>query len=265
MFTQLDSTNYKRIVDIIDNGNPIVLLGDTETTGVSLVSKDGLFNRVLEFSLVFSYYDIKTNKLKFIKHNNKIISYTKIVNPFIDNNKSVRNLDKDVVEVHGLTLDYIFDGNYSEDDRKKYDANVLTRMAIHAPAKFDEAFREMRELLSNVIANTKDKKARLNLFFHNAEFDILFLDQEFKLHKINTRVDDIFSTKDTLFLAKELGIKSEIATLNLDSILELARDNLGDDYVDVDRDIHTSENDSALLINALNLFIMRGYNIENAL
>lgn len=225
----------------------IYLISDTETTGTQIVDpKTKLFSRVLEWSIAFAYKDAEGIYHQILDDAGVPIEIDEPINPFIEKahskkqKQSINYIPKETVEVHGITEEYLF----GED-------NNLRRPRLTTPAApFVFVFQALTNLLN--FPAFRDGTATIYLVFHNADFDVRFLNHEMDMNglpPIESYFLIICSEKD---LATKLLSKKEVANYKLDTLFEFMVKRYPEQVTPLERPLHTALGDSLILLQTMN-------------
>lgn len=226
----------------------IYAVSDTETSDKTIVSeKNGLFNRLLEWSICFCYKDEDGMLRHCVDNNGDMIFVDELSNPFIDNKnkniknlKTIKNIPQGSIDVHHITLPYLF-AEESSEGRPKLD---------YPAAPFTEVFSLVMSLLDSAIF--KEAKALVHLMFHNAPFDVRFLNHECETSNLSP-IESFFGIIDTQVFAASVITKEEIKTYSLDNIYLFGKENYPQLIEDTDRPIHSALLDSLILVEVYNV------------
>jgi hypothetical protein len=220
---------------------------DTETSGIEIVDpKTGLFNRMLEWSVVFAFKDDDGLFKPVLDKSGFPIVLDEPVNPFIEKQvtkrqkMSIQCIDKSSIDVHGITIEYLFGDSEGLKSRPKLACRaapfVVVYYALMAMVDFD-SFRTA--------------ETPVHIVFHNAPFDIKFLNNETDMANL-PMVESMFSVVDSLAHAKRIFNESDLKSKTLDSIFEYGKLNYPNYIKDVHRPIHSAIIDSMILLEAFN-------------
>lgn len=221
-------------------------VSDTETTSNTVISKvTGLFERVLEWSICFCYKD-KDGYLREIKdENGELIVLNEPMNPFLSVDKkmpkqklSVKDIHPESIEVHGITLDYVFGVSGGEFNRPKLKSVAPTFEAV------------LETCLSLLDFNSyKFADIVVYLVFHNAPFDVRFLNSECDMYGL-PKIESFFGVIDTQDLCAQI---LSVNRMSLDSLYSFGKENYPELIEKVERPFHSSLIDSCILIQAYNV------------
>lgn len=235
-----------RLLFYAENFGDIFAVSDTETTGVSIATKDGEFNRVLEWALFFCYKNKEGYLEPCLDSKGDFIVVDELMNPFFHRlNKnprekhSVTSLDDDNVDVHGITVDYLFGVGESPMGRDKL--KVI-------PGSFKDVFELTQTLLSEVVYKTD---VSVLAVFHNAPFDAGFLSFECELAGLSP-FESYFGIVDTMELAFKVMNKKR---MSLDVLYEWGKENQEEHIKDIERPLHTAIIDSMILQQVYNVLL----------
>jgi hypothetical protein len=224
----------------------IYAFSDTETTSNKLFSEStGLINRVLEWSICFAY--LQDNEFHLIRDNKgALVCLDEPINPFAETNRNKRQqqsateIPKGAAEVNGLSIPYLF-GEEATEKRPKLDKP--------APL-FADVLASFKYLIGS---EALVQHYPLYIAFHNADFDIMFLNSEMMMLG-EMPIESLFIPIDSLNEAKRLISKSE-TKYSLDALYTYGKRKYPDQVVEIDRYTHTSLIDSLILHQVYNMLL----------
>jgi|AntDeeMinimDraft_5_1070356.scaffolds.fasta_scaffold12275_2 DNA polymerase III epsilon subunit-like protein len=246
-------------------GNIYIFI-DTETTGTSTFDDNlAQYHRVLEFSCVFTYRD-RDGFCHVIKdQRGSPVCIDEPMNPFVDADssksaiakKSVNKLSEDNIRVHGLSIPFLF-------GEEEGPAPFRRSQLKHPAPSYTQVFDAFSKLIS--FDGYMDDNIDIYGVFHNAPFDLRFLNQESDIFQKHI-FESFFCSIDTQVAAKKILPKrlvklkdSSKASYSLDRCYEAVLDMHPDVVNAVDRPIHTALIDSMItleMFNGLNAEINR--------
>lgn len=233
-----------------DKGD-IYICSDTETSGTEIVeSSSGLFNRVLEWSMVFAYKDELGLLKPILCEDGEMVVMDEPVNPFIEKavtkkqEKSIDSLSAENVRIHGINIDYLFGKSEGLKSRPILPVKAAPFNAVHYAFVMLLDFEDYR--CGDVMAH---------LVFHNAPFDIKFLNHESEMCNLD-KVESLATVIDTLDYAKRFFSPQEVKNNSLDSIFEYGVAKFPEHIEKTDRPIHTALIDSLILLQAYNTIVL---------
>lgn len=234
---------------IAEKHGSVYAVADTETTGTRITEpKTGLFNRILELGICFCYKNEDGYLVVARDNGGDPIVIDEPSNPFITlprpspkQLKSVKEIDKESIEVHGITLDYLFGESEGMKSRPKLSRGAPT---------FDVVMETVQSLIS--VPPLMDKGIPAISVFHNAVFDINFLNHECECWGIS-HFESYFAVEDTLVMAKKVFGKDEIPDFTLDSIYAYGKENYPELIDNVERPIHSAIIDCMILVQVYNI------------
>lgn len=244
----------------------IFIVSDTETTGTSYIDKRTKeFHRVVEWSSIFMYKDDEGFLKPCTDRTGQIICVDEPINPFLGSSnpnpkmkRSIKAIPADSVEVHGITEGYLFgeaDSKQLNMDGSQKDAGGLgVRPATgKIAASFDVVYSTILALLSS--DPFRLGQAEVTLVFHNAHFDMSFLNIETEIWGMKY-LESYFSVVDTWKLAKALVPASDIGSYTLDACFEFVKSRYPESIEEMERPVHTALIDANILAQAYNGLVM---------
>lgn len=248
--SSVDLDNWRQEIEQLSlTHKELYLVSDTETTGTLIVdSVSKLFNRVLEWGMVLCIKDEQDLLSPVIDSKGRPIIINEPINPFIEpiKNKrqllSTKSIDKESTQVHGLTLNYLF----GKED------GLAGRPSLKAPAPYFEMVFFALQRLFNFSAFLQGDLT-VYLVFHNAPFDIGFLNHEMELAEAPP-IESFFIPLDTLRMAKKIIAKEDIPEgYSLDNIFAFGQTHYPDHIKETARPYHGALIDSFILMEVWNV------------
>lgn len=228
----------------------IYIVSDTETTDVNLFDfSTGFLHRVVEWALCFCYKD-KDGYLNLCKDSkDRVICIDEPINPFISDSKSkgktsVSDMGEGSVDVHGLTVEYLFGEGKSPKNRP------MLNPEYGAPT-----FSVVMDLLQEITNSPplSDGSVLITAVFHNQSFDMKFLNSEAEWIS-SPPLESFFRVEDTMTLVKDVLLKKvDVESHKLDDIYKYGQDNYPELTSNTDRPYHSAMVDSLILVQAYNV------------
>jgi DNA polymerase III epsilon subunit-like protein len=248
----------------------IYLISDTETTGTSVIDKETkLFNRVLEWSILFMYKDESGLLRNCLDEGGEPIVIDEPINPFYapsqitaKSKRSVKKIPYDSIKIHGINEGYLFGENPSvplDMDNSQQGENAsecatgVRPQTMKIAGTFGMVFETIKDILSS--DPYRNGNAECTLVFHNAPFDISFLNSECEIEGMSL-VESHFSVIDTLTEAKSIVPQSEIGDYSLNSGFKLMSELFPDEVKPVSRPVHTALIDANILASFYNGLVL---------
>ncbi len=224
-------------------------VSDTETTGTQIIEPtSGLFNRVLEWSILFCYKDQDGMLQPCVDKSGSPIIVDEPINPFFErrsnhpkHTKSVNDIPRVTIDVHGITLEYLFGNEEGEKGRPPLPGVAPT---------FETVFEGVIALLNADVF--RNAELVIHIVFHNAPFDIKFLNHECETWSM-PYVESFFGVIDTEALAKEVMLKSDAGGFSLDAIYAFGKERYPHLVESVERPVHSAIIDSMILRQVYNI------------
>ena len=241
----------KALLDYCNKYGDLFFVSDTETTGIEVRDEIDGFNRVIEWSGCFCYKN-EDGYLEVCKdENGEEICIDEVVNPFYHvlkksprERQSITYIPEGASKTNGITLDYLF--LEKSKDGKDYAAHRQKLDKI--PSSFRDVFLVIQAVLSDVVSKTDNT---ITAVFHNAPFDVKFLDFECDLAGVSS-FESYFGVVDTMDMSKQILKESK---MSLDSLYEWGKENCPHLTTEVERPIHTAMIDSLILVQAYNILV----------
>jgi DNA polymerase III epsilon subunit-like protein len=241
----------KILEDVLEDQGELYVFSDTETTGTELIDDSSkTFNRVLEWSLCFCRRNTMGLYEPILDKKGNPVVIDEPINPFIETQvtkkqqQSIDYIPAGSLRIHGITQDYLFGDEDGEGGRTK-----LPRQA----GTIDVFYYELMKLL-NISSYLRGAKP-IYIVFHNAAFDIKFLNQEMEMIQ-KPPVESYFIPCDTLTQAKKILDKSMVENHTLDTVYKYGLTHYPEHIKAMDRPIHTSLLDSLILIEVYNTLLL---------
>lgn len=242
--------------------NTLYLVSDTETSGTMIYEEDKKeFNRVLEWALIVCEKNEQGLMIPIVTPSGDHIIINEPINPFIEpikNKKqqaSIKTISEESTGIHGLTMEYLF--GLPDAGKVAVDKKGMTRPAADKPAAYFEMVIFALQRLFNFTAYLNGDLT-VHLVFHNAPFDIGFLNHEMEMAE-HSPIESFFIPLDTLKLAKLIIPKKYITEgYSLDSLFKFGLSRYPDVIKEQDRPFHGALIDSFILIevwNTIHLFL----------
>lgn len=237
----------KTTENMLKSGIDIFIIGDTETTGglrkskglaPSVIEKDekkyiGLKHRILEIAFMICYFDKEKNMFVNIKDDEgDFIYFHEYINPFKEEDPhSIYEIPDGAFFVHGISKEFL-NGNtplgydLAKFRKENYNIDTYTNfdnaLKLRTPAPtFYEIIEPMMDVCGlNFEYDREQKQGRVHSIFHNAVFDLRFMDSEFK-HAGKPNFQALALPMDSIVLAKSLFDKKSIEKIRKDKMQRL--------------------------------------------
>lgn len=238
--------HWREVIAEASLNQRVILLSDTETTGLYKVTQDNLFNRVVEWSfLVCVEREDGTLCVLRDQRGNPIqldqpIDFLAISPSSPKLLKSTLSIEKGSADTHGITEDYLGGGEGGLLGRPP-----LPHQAPHFKAVFDVAKMMFSGMAYHTPATTPV------LMFYNAPFDVGFLNLECELWRVPP-IESYFCILDLMTLAKRYC--TSVQNKTLDSVYQWSTEILPVDDK-ILRPYHSAIVDSEMMLNVYNAII----------
>tara|TARA_R110001583_G_scaffold4718_13_gene26903 strand:+ start:789 stop:1580 length:792 start_codon:yes stop_codon:yes gene_type:complete len=230
------------INDALDIHQELFAVSDTETTSQNLMEDNArgelMRNRIVEIAICFYYFDKKDKVMKkLVDEDGDHIVFHEPINFFAESKEvkekfaSVTRIPSSSVEIHGLTEKYLFAEELSPKGRPKLKKSALT---------FSELAPLMLKLFQ--VDNTFEKGLPIYLVFHNAPFDVRFINSEMRVAGLPF-IESFALILDTIKEARSL--LPGMPNYSLDSLYEHVVEVTGAEVIE--RPFHDARTDSEIL------------------
>lgn len=235
------------------NTGELYAVADTETTSTMLIcERTGTLNRVVEMAFLFYTKGEDGVSLEPVNDSEgEHIIFHEPVNFFMDSAATkkkfnvIERIPKESIDIHGITEAFLL----AEKPSPKGG-----RMLKAAASEFGSMISSLLELL--VPDAAKEASLPVYMVYHNAKFDLKFLNSEMNVCGMPP-IESYALSIDTLEEAKLLFTKKEIGNFSLDSLYEYGLANYFGESSRIERPFHDARTDSEILKVAYETILMK--------